>query len=183
MSAWDSEKFKLLEMRIKESVAGNRHVSAVPYYVYLYKPELEIECLKEFRNLAMRLSRAGISVETVSLASLMIDSLHFLGCLNDSFSKIEENRRNEIAKDLERELLKEISERLKEKLSKKDVSHCAILLRGGSLFPFVHISSLLSQLEGAVHCTLVMPYPGNKEGNMLNYHWENIRTYYRGEVM
>jgi hypothetical protein len=183
MSAWDSEKFKLLESRIKESVAGNRHVSAVPYYRYLYKPELEIECLKEFKNLAIRLSRDGISVETISLASLMIDSLHSLGCLSDSFSKIEESRRDEIAKDLERELLKEISGRLREKLKKKDVSHCVILLRAGSLFPFVHISSLLGQLEGAVHCTLVMPYPGNKEGNMLNYDWENIRTYYRGEVI
>jgi hypothetical protein len=183
MSAFESEKFKLLEARIRETVAGKRHVMDVPYYIYLYNPEHEIEYLKEFKILASRLMRDGISVEMISLASLMIDSLQFLGCLNESFPEMEVKRRKEILMDLERELLKEISNKLKEKLKDKDISHCAILLRAGSLFPFVHISSLLGRLEGSVHCTIVVPYPGNKEGNMLNYQWENIRTYYRGEII
>ncbi|MEM5866748.1 MAG: DUF1788 domain-containing protein [Candidatus Aenigmatarchaeota archaeon] len=180
---WNSSKFEKLEMIIKESVAGKRHVIDVPYYIFLYDPELELECLKNLKALASRLRREGISVELMSLSSLMVDALQNLGCLNDSFLKNEEKKREEIAKDLERELLKEISRRLKEKLKDKDISHCVILTRIGSLFPFVHISSLLTQLEGSVSCTLVIPYPGNKEGNMLNYHWENIRTYYRGEII
>jgi hypothetical protein len=180
---WDSTRFDALEMRIKESVAGKRHVIDVPYYIYLYDPELEVECLKHIKALASRLRRDGISVEIISLSSLMVDALQSFGCLDTSILKNEERIREEIAKDLERELLKEIAKRLKEKLKDKDVSHCAILTRVGSLFPFVHISSLLTQLEGTVRCTLVIPYPGNKEGKMLNYQWENIRTYYRGEII
>ena len=183
MSVWDSERFDTLEARIRETVAGKRHVIDVPYYVYLYKPEFELECLREFKNLVLRLRRDGISVEAISLASLMIDSLEYLGCLSEPFLRGEAEKREEISGDLERELAKEISDMLKVKLKGKDVSHCAIILRAGSLFPFVHISTLLGVLEGAVHCTLVVPYPGNKEGNMLNYHWENIRTYYRGEII
>jgi hypothetical protein len=180
---WDSTRFDALEMRIKESVAGKRYVIDVPYYIYLYDPELEVECLKHIKALASRLRRDGISVEIISLSSLMVDALQSFGCLDTSILKNEERIREEIAKDLERELLKEIAKRLKEKLKDKDVSHCAILTRVGSLFPFVHISSLLTQLEGTVRCTLVIPYPGNKEGKMLNYQWENIRTYYRGEII
>jgi len=180
---WNSTRFELLETRIRESVAGKRHVIDVPYYIYLYDPELEVECLKHVKALASRLRRDGISVEIISLSSLMVDAFQSFGCLNASFLKDEEKKREEIAKDLERELLKDIARRLKEKLKDKDITHCAILTRVGSLFPFVHISSLLTQLEGSVHCTLVILYPGNKEGNMFNYRWENIRTYYRGEII
>jgi hypothetical protein len=180
---WDSSRFDILEMRIKESVGGKRHIIDVPYYIYLYDPESEVECLKHFKALASRLRRDGISVGMIPLSSLMVDALQSLGCLDTFILKKEERIREEIMKDLERELLKEIAKRLKEKLKDKDVSHCAILTRSGSLFPFVHISSLLTQLEGTVSCTLVIPYPGNKEGNMLNYQWENIRTYYRGEII
>jgi len=183
MIAWDSKRFKDLETRIRETVSGRRHLIDVPYYIYLYKPELELECIKEFKNLVIRLKRDDISAEIISLASLMIKSLENLGCLDESFLKEEIRRRDEIYEDLERELLKEIAGRLKEMLKDKDVSHCAVLLRAGALFPFVHISGLLTQLEGIVHCTLVLPYPGNREGNMLNYHGRNIRTYYRGEVI
>jgi hypothetical protein len=180
---WNSLRFEKLEMRIRESVAGKRHVIDVPYYIYLHDPELEVECLKHLKALASRLKRDGISVEMISISSLMVDALQNLGCLNASFLENEEKKREEIVNDLERELLKEIARRLKERLKDKNVSHCAILTRVGSLFPFVHVSSLLTQIEGTVRCTLVIPYPGNKEGNMLNYQWENIRTYYRGEII
>ena len=183
MSVWDSRRLKILEERIRETVSGGRHLIDVPYYIYLYKPELELECIKEFKNLVIRLKRDGISAETISLASIMIKALRDLGCLNEEFLKKENQRRKELCEDLKRELLKEISNRLKEMLKDKDVSHCAILLRAGALFPFIHISSLLTRLEGVVRCTLVLPYPGNKEGNMLNYYGTSIRSYYRGEVI
>lgn len=183
MSAWDSKRFKKLENRIRATISGRRHLIDVPFYIYLYKPELELECIKEFNNLVIRLKRDGISAEVISLASLMIKSLDHLGCLNENFLREENRKRDEIYEDLERELLKEMAERLKEMLKDEDVSHCAVLLRAGALFPFIHISSLLTQLEGNIHCTIVLPYPGNKESNMLNYHGRSIRTYYRGEVI
>jgi len=183
MSAWDSRRFRILECRIRETVTGKRHVIDVPFYIYLYKPELELECIREFKNLVIRLRKDKIIAETISLASLMIDSLEHLGCLDEQFLSEEKLRRKEIYEDLERELPKEIAKRLKNMLKNKDVSHCVILLRAGSLFPFVHISNLLTRLEGSVRCTLVLPYPGNKEGNMLNYQGRSVRTYYRGEII
>lgn len=183
MNVWDSKRFKVLETRIRETVAGRRYVIDVPYYIYLYKPELEHECIREFNNLVIRLKKDNISGEIVSLASLLVKSLEHLGCLDECFLREESLRRKEIYEDLGRELLKEISDSLKNMLKEKNVSHCTVLLRAGALFPFIHISSLLTHLEGVVRCTLVLPYPGNKEGNMLNYQGRSVRTYYRGETI
>ena len=181
--AWDVERFKLLESRVLDSVSGRRHVIDVPYYIYLYEPELELECLSEFNALVSRLQTKNVSAESVSLATLMLKSLAQLGCLKETFLRVESNNRPVILEDLERELSNEISQYLKDQLKGKDHTHCEVLLRAGALFPFVHMSSLLTSLEGSVRCTLVLPYPGNKEGEMLNYHGSSIRTYYRGEVI
>jgi len=162
---------------------GKRYVIDVPFYIYLYRPELELECIREFKSLVIRLRKDGFRAETISLASLMIESLEQLGCLDEAILRKEGLRRKEIYEDLERELPREISQKIKNRLKDKEISYCAVLLRAGALFPFVHISSLLTQLEGSVRCTLIIPYPGNKEGNMLNYRGWSARTYYRGEII
>jgi hypothetical protein len=113
----------------------------------------------------------------------MLETLRKLDCLTDSFLKEERSNRKIIFHDLERELPKEIASSLSNHLTGKDFSHCAILIRAGALFPFVHMSNLLSLLEGYVKSTLVIPYPGNREGEILNYRGESIKSYYRGEII
>ena len=180
---WNTECFKDLESRVMATMRGLRRVIDVPFYVYLYEPRDELVCLREFRDFVSRLNAKGMSAESISLSTLMIEALRELGCLEESVLKMESKDRSVLARDLGRELPKEIAKRLRNRFGDKDVSFCAILLRASVLYPFVHVSSLLSSIEGVVRCTLVIPYPGNKVGEMLNVKGLGARKYYRAEII
>lgn len=180
---WNTECFKDLESRVMATMRGLRPVIDVPFYVYLYEPQDELICLREFRGFVSRLNAKGMSAESISLSALMMEALKELGCLEESVLKREGDDRSILARDLERELPREIVQRLRNRFGDKDVSFCAILLRASALYPFVHVSSLLSSIEGAVRCTLVIPYPGNKVGEMLNVKGLGVRKYYRAEII
>ena len=180
---WNTECFNELESRVMATMRGLRRVIDVPFYVYLYEPRDELVCLREFRDLAARLNAKGMSAEDISLSALMIESLKELGCLEESVLRSEGDSRSVLARDLGRELPKEIAKRLRSRLGDKEVSHCAVLLRASALYPFVHVSSLLSSVEGVVRCTLVVPYPGDKVGEMLNVRRIGARKYYRAEII
>lgn len=181
MIVWDKKKFEELEEKIKSTAMGDRRMD-VPFYIYLYDPSLERECLKEFNALANRLRVDKIDCEIFSLAQLMLESIGSLD-VDNSFFKLETEKRKGLEKDLERILPDKISNRIKDRLRDKTIEHCAILTRAGALFPFVHVSALLSRIEGEVNCVTVIPYPGNREGEMLNHRGTSIRSYYRGEII
>lgn len=155
----------------------------VPYYRYLYPPNKELACLSEFENFCKILRSKGYSAECIYLSEIVVKGIENLGYVSDSVAEMEKSSPSLVEQNLENELVREIAEILKQRLGEKDISHCAILLRAGSLFPFVHISTLLSYLEGKVKCTLIIPYPANKDGEMLCYKGETIRSYYRGEAI
>jgi hypothetical protein len=103
----------------------------------------------------------------------------------EKLQEFEKSDRRTIFEDLsnlDRGLPSLIANRLINHLKDKDISHCVILLRAGSIFPFVHVSSLLTMLEARVRCTLIIPYPG-KDGELLNYRGKSVRSYYRGEII
>jgi hypothetical protein len=143
---WNTDCFSDLESRVMATMRGLRPVIDVPFYVYLYEPQDELVCLGEFRDLVARLNAKGLSAETVSLSAIMIEALRELGCLEESLLKSESQNRSVLARDLERELPKEITKALRSICDKKDESHCVILLRASVLYPFVHVSSLLSSI-------------------------------------
>ena len=165
------------------TMRGLRPIIDVPFYVYLYEPRDELICLREFRDFVSRLNAKGMSAESISLSALMIEALRELGCLKEPVLKSEDKNRSVLAKDLGRELPREIAKHLRSRFGDKDESHCVILLRASALYPFVHVSSLLSSIEGAVRCTLVIPYPGNNVGVMLNVKGLGARRYYRAEII
>jgi len=180
---WNTECFNDLESRVIATMQGLRKVLGAPFYVYLYEPRDELICLREFRDFVSRLNAKGMSAESISLSALMMEALKELGCLEKSVLKRESEDRSVLARDLERELPREIAQRLRSHLGDKDESHCVILLRASALYPFVHVSSLLSSIEGGVRCTLVIPYPGNNVGEMLNVKGLGTRKYYRAEII
>jgi len=131
-----------------------------------------------------RLGAKGFSAEDISLSALMIEALEALGCLSEFYFGEESKNRDVIAQSLGRELPREIARRLRHLIGERDVSHCTALLRAGALFPFVHVSSLLSSMEReSIRCTVVVPYPGRNEGEMLNFKDQDTRRYYRAEII
>lgn len=181
--AWNDNRFERVLNRIIEVTKRRGNPTDVPYFRFLYDPELELKCITECKRLTKRLRAKGISSEIISFAELTLESLDQLGCLENDMLNQEKEHRDWILNDLERELPNLIVEKLRNRLKERDISHCAILIRVGVLFPFVHISTILTLMEGFVKCTIVIPYPGNKQGEMLNYQGENIKNYYRGEII
>jgi len=172
-----------LEDVIIATMECKRPVIDVPYYIYLYNPAEELRAIEEFQNLERRLRTKGFSTEIIWMPDLMISTLRKFKLLDPQIVSLERERRAHMKGDLERILPDEISLQLKSKLKDKGVNHCAILLRCGALYPFVHVSTLLSSLEGFVGCTLIVGYPGDKEGQMLNEKGETVRSYYRAEII
>lgn len=183
MAPWDEKRFRRLEEVLLATMEGKRPVVDVPYYIYLYNPAEELRALDEFQNLERRLKARSFSAEIVWMPDLMTFALKKFRLLDPEVVSMEGERRGSMKGDLERILPEEIVAQLKEKLKAKGVNHCAVLLRCGALYPFVHVSALLSSLEGFVGCTVVVGYPGDKEGQMLNEKGETIRSYYRAEIV
>lgn len=183
MAPWDENRFRRLEDVIIATMEGKRPVIDVPYYIYLYSPAEELRAIDEFQYLESRLKTKGFATEIIRMPELMISALKKFRLLDPDVVNLEGERRMSMKDDLERILPEEIASQLKDRLKGKGVNHCAILLRCGALYPFVHVSALLSSLEGFVSCTLVIGYPGDKEGQMLNEKGETIRSYYRAEIV
>lgn len=174
----------MLEERVVETVKGRSPLMEVPYFVCLYNPKDEIEILESFSHMVLRLRNKGFSAETISLSKIMVDILTSSGLLSPEIILKEEEIRDELNRDLRRILSKGLVNALKEKLKDKDITHCAVLLRYGGLWPFVHLSHIFISIEGCVHCTLVVPYPSDVgAGYPLNEKSEGIINYYRATVV
>ena len=183
MSPWNRKDFEELERRVVATLDGGRPTLDVPYYIFCYPPEEETLALREFSNLEKRLRRKGRSVESLWMSHMMTDILDHYGFLGKGSSSPESEDRVGTMRDLKRLLPDGVSEALVKQLGGHDERHCALLLRWGALRPFVHVSSVLASLEGKVHCVLVVAYPGKREGSMLNEKSEDVRSYYRAEII
>ena len=178
------EKFQRLEERVLETLEGRSPLMEVPYYVCLYHPKDELEILENFSNVVLRLKNKGFSAETIKLSDLMLEILSNSGLLSPEMAKKEEEMREEVDRDLRRLLSRELVKSLKDRLKDKDLGHCAVLLRYGALWPFVHLSHIFLSIEGSVQCTLVVPYPSDiGAGYPLNERSKGIIDYYRAEVV
>jgi len=178
------EKFGRLEERVVETLKGRSPLMEVPYYVCLYHPSDELEILENFSHMVLRLRNKGFSAETIKLSDLMIEILSSSGLLSSEVIEKEEELREELERDIRRVLAKGLVEALRERLKDRDINHCAVLLRYGALWPFVHLSHVFISIEGSVHCTLVVPCPSDiGAGYPLNEESKGIINYYRTEVV
>ena len=179
--SWDDKRFEELAEQVLATLAGKNPAIDLPYFRFLYGPGEGIEqvCIREFQDLAMRIRAKGFTAETLFLSSWVLELLKRLRWLEEDSFELERHDRSGVGRDLRRALSNGISEKLIQHLGGKGTSHCAILLRVGFIFPFVHVSSLLSEIEGRVNCMLVIPYPGSEEGWMLWFDRGPRNGYYR----
>jgi len=183
MPHWDSSRFTQLENRVLATLGGRRTLLEVPIYIFPYSPALELRCLRECNELALRLRAKGYTAEVHSLAQWFVDAVEWLGALEPEGIQQEIEDRNQVGEHLKREVPKLLSERMQKELGSKDSQHCAILVRVGALFPFAHISNLLSVVGPSIQCTVVIAYPGNREGPELRFLNETRHSYYRAEIV
>jgi len=172
----------LLEDILVRTMEGKNTLQAVPYFICVYNPREELDALNQFSNLVLRLRYRGFSAESISLSDLMLEILDEEGYLSEDIMKEEENSRDEFENDLRRFLLEGLTKRLKQMLHGKPIAHCAVLLRYGALWPFVHLSGILQEITGSIDCTLAIAYPSSiGEGYPLDEESSDTFDYYRAE--
>lgn len=183
--AWDEQKFAELERRVFATLRGEYSTGGMPFFRFTYGPGdgIELTAIKEFQNLAMRIEAQGFSARCIYLSQLLLESLSELNMLEDDLLKSEGSERETFELDLRNNLPQEISQRLLRNLQNKDRRHCAVLLRLGSLFPFVRVSHILQKIDSVVNCVIVIPYPGTKEGEMLWHKGVDGNGYYRWHTL
>lgn len=178
------DAFQQLEKRVIETLKGKTPLMEVPYYVCLYHPRDELEVLENFSNMVLRLENKNFSAETIKLSELMVKILDESGMLSSEIINKEEEMREALAGDLRRELSVGVVHALKERLKEREINHCAVILRYGALWPFVHLSHIFLSLNGCAQCTLVVPYPSDiGAGYPLNERSAEIVDYYRAETV
>ena len=178
------DSFARMESRVEKTLRNETPLLDVPYYICLHNPKDEALVIEEFTNMAHRVNKKGFTSEVLRLSDIMIESLEERGLLEDEILDKEEEIRSDLESDLHRVLLEDISRKLLNHLTGKDYSHCVILLRYGSLLPFVHLSGILQSIDGSIRCTLVIPYPTTiREGYPLDMKIKGHIGYYRAEVV
>ena len=182
-----------LEEKVIGTIKGTfRPIDGIPFFIVQYTPEEEKEALRQFKLLVNRFSANKLSAEFISLTKILKETLIDLIGVNESTleEKLKEleNRQNrtELAQTLadQNNMPQKVSEILIKMLKNKPKNHIAILLRTGSLYPFVRISSILSRLENEIKCILVITYPSNIVGEMLGAKTFDLSgPYYHAEII
>ncbi len=180
-----------LEAKLDGTFRGTyRPLDNVPFFRVQYPPGEEREAIRQFYSFAERLGQRGWKAECISLTQVCQQALaRLLNCplaeLPERLKALESGRdRFELQHQLSEHLPDKIAEVLKERLEEMPGESAAILLRMGSLYPFIRPSSLASKLEGQVRCAVVLPYPGTTLGALLDAPPADPHGgYYRGEVI
>ncbi|MBC7347099.1 MAG: DUF1788 domain-containing protein [Clostridia bacterium] len=180
-----------LEEKLVGTLRGTyRPLDNVPFFRVQYPPVEEREALRQFRMLTERLRHQHLGAESVSLLECLREALAaLLNCpaeaLESRLVELErEQERPELQSRLSKHLPAEMTKALTARLKGMPRDSVAVLLRMGSLYPFLRPSSILSSLEGRIECAVVLPYPGTTLGALLDAPPADPRGgYYRGEVI
>jgi len=192
---WDSASFEQLRSEVEASVRGARPPGGVPFFVFVYDPAEEIPCLRRFEAAARAFQGAGFQVQVVYLGRLLAGILRGTLYLGEAARRAEARDRTKLLRELARpqglparltSALLEGVEGICEPLRGGSQQRCAILLRAGALYPFVHVSQILDGLENRTGWTVVVPFPAGRHPERpetLRFLNETDGPYYRARII
>jgi len=158
---------RLLEQRDPRASIATYH--NLPYAIFQYEPEVELDLRKEIPKLVTRLERKGKRVTVVSLADCLLQALRTLGLDADQLSAAEDESGPDALIDTLHHLLSHdapldalVAERVPpDAAPDRDL---VFLVRAGALFPFYRTSALLERMMGRVQVPCILFFPGRREG-------------------
>lgn len=140
----------------------------MPFAIFRYDPEDELEQRKQITLLETRLEQHGRRVHRVSLAACLDEAMRSQRPLEQWF-QAEREQGTATVIDTVHAVLAEymplvelVAARLPEPAD--PLRDIVFLLRTGALFPVYRTFSLLEQLKGRVHVPTVLFYPGILDG-------------------
>lgn len=168
-----------LEQRLKQALEPvlelpdpRQRISAyhdMPYALFRYDPEEELELRKQVRLLETRLSQKGKRVRRISLAECLDAAMRLQRSLPEWFD-VERQLGTETVVDTVHAVLSEGEPSLVDLVASQlpndgdPLSDLVFILRTGALFPVYRSFSLLEQLKGRVQVPTVLFYPGDLDG-------------------
>lgn len=172
--------YKLEEVLTKDSNSIKVH-SGVPFVLLVYDPGDEYLVNQQKTVLFHKLDDLRIKYIEVPLNKKIFEWLEEKGLLQEAFH-LEETKKKELTKQLSAILKSKIVASLAQ-LSGKDPESIMFLSRAGSLYPFLRVSAILSELENKVKNIVVVFYPGKREGKSLRFLNESEGYYYRAMII
>jgi hypothetical protein len=164
------ERIRLLEDDLTTPELRISAYHDMPFAIFRYDPDEELDARSEVNLLATRLRRLhGKEVFEISLADLMFKALDKEVGLDALFN-------GEVSEGLERTVdtvhnvvtdLQPLDELIAMLLATKSPKHTvAFLTRAEALFPAFRTSALLENMRGRIHVPTILLYPGVLQGTI-----------------
>jgi hypothetical protein len=155
------------------SGAGLSTYTDMPFGIFLYPPEDEWQLRAELRDLVVRLENAGKTVQRLSMAQLLEQSIEAAGLTLEEIAQGEADLGIPMVRDTIRDVLSgkaagstPLDQLVAEAVdgAKPTTSHIVFLERVGTLFGLHRPSALLENLRHKVSHPVVLFYPGQRDG-------------------
>jgi hypothetical protein len=155
------------------SGAGLSTYTDMPFGIFLYPPEDEWQLRAELRDLVVRLENAGKTVQRLSMAQLLEQSIEAAGLTLEEIAQGEADLGIAMVRDTIRDVLSgkaagstPLDQLVAEAVdgAKPTTSHIVFLERVGTLFGLHRPSALLENLRHKVSHPVVLFYPGQRDG-------------------
>lgn len=140
----------------------------MPYAIFRYDPEDELELRKQVTLLETRLSQKGKRVKRISLAECLDEAMRSQRPLEEWFAA-EREQGVETVVDTVHSVLSEdapLTDLVAARMptDPDPLRDIVFVVRTGALFPVYRTFSLLEQLKGRVQVPAVLFYPGGLDG-------------------
>jgi len=156
-----------------DSGVGLSTYTDMPFGIFLYPPEDEWELRQALRDLVVRLENAGKTVQRLSMAVLLEQSIEAAGLSLEEIAQGEADLGITMVRDTIRDVLSgkaagstPLDQLVAEAVdaSRPTTSHIVFLERVGVLFGLHRPSALLENLHHKVSHPVVLFYPGQRDG-------------------
>lgn len=156
-----------------DSGVGLSTYTDMPFGIFLYPPEDEWELRQSLRDLVVRLENAGKTVQRLSMAVLLEQSIEAAGLSLEEIAQGEADLGITMVRDTIRDVLSgkaagstTLDQLVAEAVdaSRPTSSHIVFLERVGALFGLHRPSALLENLHHKVSHPVVLFYPGQRDG-------------------
>jgi len=156
-----------------DSGVGLSTYTDMPFGIFLYPPEDEWELRQALRDLVVRLENAGKTVQRLSMAVLLEQSIEAAGLSLEEIAQGEADLGITMVRDTIRDVLSgkaagstPLDQLVAEAVdaSRPTTSHIVFLERVGALFGLHRPSALLENLHHKVTHPVVLFYPGQRDG-------------------
>lgn len=156
-----------------DSGVGLSTYTDMPFGIFLYPPEDEWELRQALRDLVVRLENASKTVQRLSMAQSLEQSIEAAGLSLEEIAQGEADLGIAMVRDTIRDVLSgkaagstPLDQLVAEAVdgSKPTTSHIVFLERVGALFGLHRPSALLENLHHKVSHPVVLFYPGQRDG-------------------